>query len=279
MGHAMRGKHRWQRAARMEAAPDGGATGLRTSPAIRATRIARWQLSMRAAYTAPSVHERSWRGRRLQRLAGIHHGDAVTALPRGAASIRAARCQRCLPRIACPMVAMAPITGCGVTSSARACAGMTPDVPILELRDASTRFPLRNAWGDVPGGCWRWMGCRCPYRAARSLGLSAESGCGKTTLGKTIAGIFQPSAGEILFEGSEIGGFHQPRDEPCASGCQYCYQDPGASLDPHGKSVVRWRNRLSSTPNSPPVSARRACARCWPPLDCPRLTLIYIHTS
>jgi oligopeptide/dipeptide ABC transporter ATP-binding protein len=112
---------------------------------------------------------------------------------------------------------------------------MTADGPILELRDTSTQFPLRNAWGRRTGWLRAVDGVSLSVLRGEILGVVGESGCGKTTLGKTIAGIFQPSTGEIRFEGSEIGSLSPTEGRALRRRLQYCYQDPGASLDPHWK--------------------------------------------
>ena len=67
------------------------------------------------------------------------------------------------------------------------------------------------------------------------LGVVGESGCGKTTLGKTIVGIHRASSGEIRFEGNDIGAVSPSAGRALRRSLQYCYQDPGASLDPHWK--------------------------------------------
>jgi oligopeptide/dipeptide ABC transporter ATP-binding protein len=107
--------------------------------------------------------------------------------------------------------------------------------PILELNQASTAFPLRDAWGRRTAWLRAVDGVSLSVARGEILGVVGESGCGKTTLGKTIAGIFQASAGEIRFEGSEIGGLSPADGRALRRRLQYCYQDPGASLDPHWK--------------------------------------------
>ncbi len=112
---------------------------------------------------------------------------------------------------------------------------MSGDAPILELRTVETRFPLRNAWGRHAGWLRAVDGVSLAVARGEILGVVGESGCGKTTLGKTIAGIHRASAGSIRFEGNEIGALSPTEGRALRRRLQYCYQDPGASLDPHWK--------------------------------------------
>lgn len=109
------------------------------------------------------------------------------------------------------------------------------ETAILDLRDINTHFPIRNAWGRRTGWLRAVDGVSLSVARGDILGVVGESGCGKTTLGKTIAGIFQPRSGEIRFEGKEIGGLTPTAGRALRQRLQYCYQDPGASLDPHWK--------------------------------------------
>jgi oligopeptide/dipeptide ABC transporter ATP-binding protein len=112
---------------------------------------------------------------------------------------------------------------------------MSDDAPILELRGVETRFPLRNAWGRRTGWLRAVDGVSLAVTRGEILGVVGESGCGKTTLGKTIVGVHRASAGNIRFEGNEIGALSPNAGRALRRRLQYCYQDPGASLDPHWK--------------------------------------------
>jgi oligopeptide transport system ATP-binding protein len=113
--------------------------------------------------------------------------------------------------------------------------------PILELRDVHTHFPIRNAWGRRIGWLRAVDGVSLSVERGEVLGIVGESGCGKTTIGKTIAGIHAASAGTILFENHDISRLSPQLGREFRKGLQYCYQDPGASLDPHwriGRSLA-----------------------------------------
>jgi oligopeptide/dipeptide ABC transporter ATP-binding protein len=107
--------------------------------------------------------------------------------------------------------------------------------PVLETLDLHMHFPIRDAWGRRTGWLRAVDGVTLSVARGEILGVVGESGCGKTTLGKTIVGIHRASSGEILFEGHEISALSPTEGRALRRTLQYCYQDPGASLDPHWK--------------------------------------------
>jgi oligopeptide transport system ATP-binding protein len=106
---------------------------------------------------------------------------------------------------------------------------------ILELDGVHRHFPIRNVWGWRTGWLRALDGVSLSVARGEILGVVGESGCGKSTLGKTIAGILPPSGGRVLLEGNEIGDLSPSAGRALRRTLQYCYQDPGASLDPHWK--------------------------------------------
>ena len=105
--------------------------------------------------------------------------------------------------------------------------------PILELHDVHMHFPRWTAWGRRRGWLHAVDGVSLTVARGGILGVVGESGCGKTTLGKTVVGIHRESGGDIRFEGNSIGGLSPSEGRALRRALQYCYQDPGASLDPH----------------------------------------------
>jgi oligopeptide transport system ATP-binding protein len=112
---------------------------------------------------------------------------------------------------------------------------MTGAPSILELDELHRHFPIRNVWGWRTGWLRALDGVSLSVARGEILGVVGESGCGKSTLGKTIAGILRPSSGRVLLEGHEIGDLSPSAGRALRRSLQYCYQDPGASLDPHWK--------------------------------------------
>ena len=113
------------------------------------------------------------------------------------------------------------------------------DAPILQVDTLSRHFPVRNMFGWKTGAVRALDGVSFEVRSGETLGIVGESGCGKSTLGKALVGIHPPGGGRIVFEGKDITGQSANERRAVAPKLQYCYQDPGNSLDP------RWTVRRS----------------------------------
>ena len=109
------------------------------------------------------------------------------------------------------------------------------DEPILAVHVLERHFAVRNDWGLRIGSLHALDGVSFTLEQGEVLGVVGESGCGKSTLGKTIVGIHQPTDGSIAFDGQPILSLNRREQKALRTRLQYCYQDPGASLDPRWK--------------------------------------------
>jgi peptide/nickel transport system ATP-binding protein len=97
--------------------------------------------------------------------------------------------------------------------------------PLLELDDVRTYFAHG---GMTRRGAVRAVdGVSMTVSPGETLGLVGESGCGKTTLGRTIMQLEKATSGRIMFEGRDL-----TRPGPARAGIQMVFQDPRGSLDP-----------------------------------------------
>jgi len=112
---------------------------------------------------------------------------------------------------------------------------MTPDRghPLLQVRGLEKHFPIRSGVLSRPRNWVRAVnGVDFTLDRRKTLALVGESGCGKTTTGRLVARLLEPTAGSIVFDGAETVGMPERQFRPIRRRIQMVFQDPFGSLNP-----------------------------------------------
>ena len=107
------------------------------------------------------------------------------------------------------------------------------DRPLVEVRGLYKRFPVKGGILQRTVAEVRAVdGVDLDIRRGETLGLVGESGCGKTTVGRLILRLIEPTEGTITFDGQDITHLSGAQLKPFRRRMQIIFQDPYASLDP-----------------------------------------------
>ncbi|QNR86874.1 ABC transporter ATP-binding protein [Pedobacter riviphilus] len=114
--------------------------------------------------------------------------------------------------------------------------------PLLQIKDLCTWYPIHSGlFGKTTDYVKAVDQLNFEVFPGETLGLVGESGCGKTTLGRTILRLIQPTSGEIIFNGKNITHIDKTALRKLRKDIQIIFQDPYASLNPRlsiGQSIL-----------------------------------------
>ena len=98
---------------------------------------------------------------------------------------------------------------------------------LFEVKDLKMYFPARG--GKTVKAV---DGVSFNIYEGETFGVVGESGCGKTTVGRTLLGVYQATAGDIIYKGKNVRDFNGDDKMSFSKNCQMIFQDPAACLDP-----------------------------------------------
>jgi oligopeptide transport system ATP-binding protein len=103
---------------------------------------------------------------------------------------------------------------------------------LLRVENLTKHFPIKGKVLRPSRAVQAVDGISFEVSRGETLGLVGESGCGKTTCGRTILRLYKPTGGRIIYRGEDIAGLSKRELSPYRKKMQMIFQDPYASLDP-----------------------------------------------
>jgi oligopeptide/dipeptide ABC transporter ATP-binding protein len=120
-----------------------------------------------------------------------------------------------------------------VATQAAPAEAASPTAPLLSVRDLRTWFPIRRGlFSSVIGQVKAVDGVSFDVQPGKTLGLVGESGCGKTTVGRTILRLIPATSGQVIYKGEDFFGYHGEALRRLRRQMQIVFQDPVSSLNP-----------------------------------------------
>lgn len=105
--------------------------------------------------------------------------------------------------------------------------------PILDVTDLQVHFPIKSGLFSKTTGYVKAVdGITFNVKAGETLGLVGESGCGKTTTGRAILRLVEPTGGKVIFDGKDVRALQGSELKAMRKDFQIIFQDPYSSLNP-----------------------------------------------
>ncbi|RCJ37308.1 mannose-1-phosphate guanyltransferase [Nostoc minutum NIES-26] len=114
-------------------------------------------------------------------------------------------------------------------------ANLSEKPPLLQIKNLKVGFPVRGVFGGTKRYTMAVNGVSFDVKPGETLGLVGESGCGKTTLGRTLLRLIEPMSGQIIFDGQDITTLKGEPLQKLRREMQIVFQNPFSSLDPRMK--------------------------------------------
>jgi len=106
-------------------------------------------------------------------------------------------------------------------------------MPVLEVENLQKYFPIKKGFFQKTVNHVKAVdGVNFHLDAGETLGLVGESGCGKTTVGRSILRLTEPTAGKVLYKGKDLGQMNRETLRKTRTSLQIIFQDPFSSLSP-----------------------------------------------
>ncbi|MBC8125273.1 MAG: ABC transporter ATP-binding protein [Candidatus Kapabacteria bacterium] len=105
--------------------------------------------------------------------------------------------------------------------------------PLLDVQDLQVYFPIKSGiFGRTSGYVKAVDGITFNVKPGETLGLVGESGCGKTTTGRAVLRLVEPTGGKVMFDGKDVRSLQSSELKSLRKDFQIIFQDPYSSLNP-----------------------------------------------